>query len=91
MEGNALSVMKELVDGPGQLQAAIQAALREYYLLWDTRILNALTRSTPISLLQLQVLIASPQFEVVTQLATPKLHYQPISEGIGKTFATRSR
>ncbi|OHS98802.1 Dynein heavy chain family protein [Tritrichomonas foetus] len=88
IEGNALSVIKDNAAQPGALKQKneIQAALCEYYIIWETRILNALTRSTLLSLLQLQLLMESPDFQVVTRLAPPKLAYQPSFESITKAF-----
>ena len=92
IEGNALSIIspekqsKSKTNKPKEQQKNIENALKEYYHLWEAKILAALTRSTLLSFLQLKILLEKPSFIVEARLAPPKIIYTPNFEGIIKTI-----
>jgi len=90
IEGNAISIVGEKQQKnkgkSGIQQVNVQSALKQYYGLWENRILNALTRSTLLGLLQLQIIMETPQFDIESRLAPPKIAYSPTFEAIHKTF-----
>jgi dynein heavy chain len=88
IEGNAKSVFSEKTSGDqtSKQYNEIQNSLKKYYVLWESRCLNAFTRSTLLSFFQMTILMKNPLFKIETRLAPPKLIYNPTIDNINKAF-----